>query len=178
MQEWFRWLLVLSIKRGFAGGPKLKKKWPCKITCPTITYPWAKSWTKRVLMRNDSGQNRFTPGPRPSVHIKWGGQSRHSFLNSPPHFGLGPSCFLNTIILTRESLTGYSRITTIAIENHFKLSSFAVDLPVRLVSGSTSGDRITAGRVEILYNEEWGTLCDDHFDDRDARVICRSLGFK
>ena len=54
----------------------------------------------------------------------------------------------------------------------------AVDLPVRLVSGSTSGGKVTAGRVEILYNNEWGTICDDHFDDRDARVICRSLGFK
>ncbi len=30
------------------------KKWPCQITCPAIKYLWAKSWTKRVLRRNDS----------------------------------------------------------------------------------------------------------------------------
>ena len=47
------------------------------------------------------------------------------------------------------------------------------DGSLRLVGGSNN----LQGRVEICYNEAWGTICDNQFDNVDASVICFQLGF-
>ena len=44
---------------------------------------------------------------------------------------------------------------------------------VRLVDGPNEW----TGRVEILFDGVWGTVCDDFWEDRDARVVCRQLGY-
>lgn len=44
---------------------------------------------------------------------------------------------------------------------------------LRLVGGRTHFE----GNVEIMHNGRWGAVCDDEWDQTDADIACRQIGF-
>ena len=45
-------------------------------------------------------------------------------------------------------------------------------LTVRLAGSDLPNE----GRLEVYHDGEWGTVCDDNFEDVDATVACKSFG--
>ena len=44
---------------------------------------------------------------------------------------------------------------------------------MRLVNGR----HVAEGVVKVLLGERWYDVCDDMWDDTDAKIVCKQLGY-
>ena len=48
------------------------------------------------------------------------------------------------------------------------------DFSIRLIGGQN----VNEGTVQVTYQGQVGVICDDSWDNNDARVVCRMLGYE
>ena len=65
------------------------------------------------------------------------------------------------------------RFWSMSITHHTVPTANCSDGDLRLRGTNNSQE----GRVEICYEGQWGTVCDDLWGTNDAKVACRQLGF-
>ncbi|XP_051864809.1 immunoglobulin superfamily member 1-like isoform X2 [Pristis pectinata] len=73
------------------------------------------------------------------------------------------TCTYETEINGKVFNSSYSNFVSIEV---------AERVEIRLLNGSNA----CSGRVEVLNNKTWGTVCDDQWQVEDAQIVCRELG--
>lgn len=96
-----------------------------------------------------------------------------SLMNCDYSSAISHSCTYNT--LAGVICQGKLSFLHVNLLHYNKGGGSCVNEDVRLITASSSIR--SSGRIEVCINHQWGTVCDDGWDNYDARAACRQLGF-
>ena len=85
-----------------------------------------------------------------------------------------------SVTVKQSALPQYARLKLVVFcdtvsvnyQNTLGLLCNVMCVDVTLVGGSSPLE----GRLEVYHDGQWGTVCDDQFNDINALVACQSLG--
>ena len=77
-----------------------------------------------------------------------------------------------TVLFFITSVLDSNRLNNLHLHRYFSATSPSPG-SIRLVNGISTNE----GRIEIYYQDSWGTVCDDEWTIQNGHVACRQLGY-
>ena len=80
------------------------------------------------------------------------------------------------LIICDSSINFWRREYDNSIDQLLRIAFIGSTVTLRLVTKrERTASYLLAGRVEVLHNGQWGTICNKGFDSIDAQVLCQRL---